>query len=165
MNRTPAQLRDSTTQQQLAGVDEEWTTIAALPFPCKQMYPKEAKNPIPIIRSSVSQSPSSVQKRRTICWHVPTDRLGAVGLQRARASTTTGHRAATAHYSVWASTPLSLLRCFGLGGRTCTREMHCLSPRLDDIWRVVTIEFRPDFMYTFLLCRSTSFVIFNLYCV
>ena len=118
----------------------------------------------PIIRSSVSQRPSSVQKRRTICWHVPTDRLGAVGLQRARASTTTGHRAATAHYSVWASTPLSLLRCFGPTGRTCTREMHRLSPRLDDIWRVVTIEFRPDFMYTFLLCRSTSFVIFNLYC-
>jgi len=144
MNRTLAQLRDSTTQQQLAGVDEEWTTIAALPFPCMQMYPQEAKNPIQLYARPFLRGRRQCRNAGAICWHQRIG-LGAVwGSNGVRSSTTTGHRAATAHYSVWASTPLSLLRCFGLGGRTCTREMHCLSPRLDDMWRVVTIEFMPS---------------------
>jgi hypothetical protein len=82
LNLNLAQLRDrDSTTQQLAGVDEEWT-IAALPFPCcMQMYPKEAKNPIQLYARPFLRGRASVQKRRSHLL-APTDRLGAVGLQR-----------------------------------------------------------------------------------
>jgi hypothetical protein len=78
-----------------------------------QMYPKEAKNPIQLYARPFLRGRPLVQKNAGAIWLVaPTDRpawalWGSNGCAyNDRAAT------ATAHYSVWASTPPAAMFCY-----------------------------------------------------